>query len=149
MREPACVGALIRDERGRVFVHRRSVTRRLFPGIWDIVGGHIEAGETLEEALAREIEEETGWTLRRLGARIADWEWQHDGVVRRELDYLVEVDGDLTRPRLEVGKHDAYAWVGPDDVELLMEGRTDGDTRLRDIVARALRAGAPTSGRAP
>ena len=99
MREPACVGALIRDGRGRVFVQRRSVTRRLFWGIWDIVGGHIEAGETFEAARAREIEEETGWTLRRIGARIADWEWEYDGVVRRELDYLVEVDGDRTRPR--------------------------------------------------
>ena len=128
---------------------RRSVTRRVLPGIWDIVGGHIEAGETLEEALAREIEEETGWTLRRIGARIADWEWQHDGVVRRELDYLVEVDGDLTHPRLEVGKHGAFAWVGPDNIDLLMEGRTDGDTRLRDIVALALRAGVTICGPAP
>jgi 8-oxo-dGTP pyrophosphatase MutT (NUDIX family) len=131
-----------------VFVQRRSATRRVFPGIWDIVGGHIEAGETLDEGLAREIEEETGWTLRRIGARIADWEWQHDGVVRRELVYLVEVDGDLARPRLEAGKH-AFAWVGPDEIDLLMEGRTDGDGRLRDIVARALPADATTCGRAP
>jgi len=29
VREPACVGALIRDGRGRVFVQRRSMTRRL------------------------------------------------------------------------------------------------------------------------
>ena len=40
MREVACVGALIRDARGRVFVQHRSVTRKLLPGTWDIVGGH-------------------------------------------------------------------------------------------------------------
>jgi 8-oxo-dGTP pyrophosphatase MutT (NUDIX family) len=138
MRAPSCVGALIRDGRGRVFVQRRSATRRVLPGIWDIVGGHIESGENLEQALAREIEEETGWTLRRIGRQIADWEWEHDGVVRRELDYLVDVEGDLAAPTLEAGKHDAYAWVGLDNLELLMDGRTDGDVRLRDIVARAL-----------
>jgi 8-oxo-dGTP pyrophosphatase MutT (NUDIX family) len=139
MRDPSCVGALIRDDRGRVFVQRRSATRRVLPGVWDIVGGHIEAGETLEEALAREIKEETGWELLHVGAQIADWEWEHDGVVRRELDYLVEVAGDLAAPRLEAGKHDAYAWVGVDNLELLMDGRTDEDYRLRDIVVTVLR----------
>ncbi|GAA1709350.1 hypothetical protein GCM10009745_66580 [Kribbella yunnanensis] len=135
-----CVGALIRDGRGRVYVHRRSADRRLLPGIWDIVGGHVEVGETPEEALAREVEEETGWVVREVLGVVADWEWEWEGRVRRELDYLVVVDGDLARPRLEVGKHDASAWVGVDDLELLMVGRTDGDRRLRDIVAHVVRA---------
>lgn len=139
MREPACVGAVVRDERNRVYAHRRTRDRRLLPGIWDIIGGHLEAGETPQQALARELEEETGWRLRRVEAVIADWEWEHGGVVRRELDYLVEVDGDLGAPRLETGKHDAYAWVGPDNLELMMQGRSDGDRRLRDIVAKAVR----------
>ena len=134
-----CVGALIRDGSGRIFVQRRSLTRRLFPGIWDIVGGHVEQGESPLEALAREIKEETGWELKRIEAEIADWKWEHDGVVRRELDYLVEVSGDLTAPRLEPDKHDAYVWVTLDNVELMMEGRTDGDTRLRDVVINAIK----------
>jgi 8-oxo-dGTP pyrophosphatase MutT (NUDIX family) len=141
MRAPSCVGALIRDARGRVFIQRRSATRRVLPGIWDIVGGHIESGENLEQALAREIKEETGWELRGIGQQIADWEWEYDGVVRRELDYLVDVEGDPAAPTLEAGKHDAFAWVGLDNLELLMDGRTDGDVRLRDIVARALTGG--------
>jgi 8-oxo-dGTP pyrophosphatase MutT (NUDIX family) len=118
MREPACVGALIRSAEGRVFVHRRAKSRRLAPGIWDIVGGHIEAGESVEEALAREVREETGWVLRSIVAQIADWEWEHDGVVRRELDFVVEVDGELNAPQLERRKHDACAWVGLDNLEL-------------------------------
>jgi RimJ/RimL family protein N-acetyltransferase/MFS family permease len=139
MAEPACVGAFIRDDRHRVYAQRRTADRRLLPGIWDVVGGHLEAGETPQQALAREIEEETGWRLRRIEAQIADWEWEWDGVVRREIDYLVDVAGDLATPRLEDGKHDAHAWVGPDNLELMMDGRTDGDRRLRDLVARAVR----------
>ncbi|HEY8473458.1 MAG TPA: GNAT family N-acetyltransferase [Natronosporangium sp.] len=138
-REPTCVGAFVRDDQNRVFVHRRTPTRRLLPGIWDFIGGHLEPGETPEEALARELFEETGWRLRRIEALIADWEWQAKGEVNRELDYLVEVDGDLNAPRLEEGKHDAYAWVGLDNLELMMEGRTDGDRRARDLVAKAAR----------
>jgi mutator protein MutT len=139
MRAVDCVGALIRDERGRVYVHRRTAERRLLPGIWDVVGGHLEEGETPEQALAREVEEETGWRVREIVFQVADWEWEYEGRVRRELDYLITVDGDLTRPRLEEGKHDASAWVGPDDLDLLMVNRTDGDRRLRDIVAYVVR----------
>ena len=143
VRTPDCVGALIRNAGGQVYVHRRSMTRRLFPGVWDIVGGHVETGETAEEALAREITEETGWRLSRIVATIADWEWEHDGVVRREIDYIVEIEGDTGAPRLEAGKHDACAWVGSEDVDLMMEGRTDGDHRLRDIVAAAVLCDSP------
>jgi RimJ/RimL family protein N-acetyltransferase len=139
MREPNCVGALIRDRRNRVFAQRRTPTRRVLPGIWDIVGGHLDPGETPELGLARELEEETGWKLRRIEAQIGDWEWEWDGVVRRELDYLIEVDGDLSAPRLAPFEHDAHAWIGPDDLELMMERRTDGDRRLRDLVAKAVR----------
>jgi 8-oxo-dGTP pyrophosphatase MutT (NUDIX family) len=102
MAGPSCVGALIRDQRSRVYVHRRSPDRRLFPGIWDVVGGPLEPGESPEQALAREIEEETGWTLDRIEAVIAEWEWDVDErhtvdaaarFRRYERDYLVEGSG--------------------------------------------------------
>src|SRR6266545_8127579 len=88
------VGALIRDGAGRVFVHRRGWGRELFPGCWDIVGGHVEPGETLLEALSREVEEETGWRVTGTPVLVhtADWEG------RREFDFLVDVDGDLDNP---------------------------------------------------
>lgn len=136
---PEVVGALIKDDRNRVYVHRRTENRSLLPGTWDIVGGHVEPGETREEALAREVKEETGWRLRRVETILAEWDWEAGGVTRHETDYLVEVDGDLAAPVLEAGKHDASAWVGPEDLALLMVGRHDGDRRLRDVVARALR----------
>ncbi|MGV9272864.1 NUDIX hydrolase [Streptomyces griseosporeus] len=60
------VGAVVLDGRGRAFAQRRGAGRRLFPDCWDIVGGHVEAGESLLEALAREVREETGWRLRRV-----------------------------------------------------------------------------------
>lgn len=133
------VGALVRDAYGRVFAQRRAPDRRLLPGLWDIVGGHLEPGETPEEALARELKEETGWTLRRIEAPLADWEWEAASVAYRERDFLVEVDGDLSAPQLAAGEHDAYAWVGRDNLDLLMAGRDDQDRGLRDLVAKAVR----------
>ncbi|HEY8179853.1 MAG TPA: NUDIX domain-containing protein, partial [Candidatus Limnocylindria bacterium] len=59
-------GAVIHDGSGRIFMQRRSPDRDLFPGAWDIVGGHVESGEGILDALRREVTEETGWTLRRV-----------------------------------------------------------------------------------
>jgi len=133
------VGAVILRD-GRAFIHRRSFDRALMPGCWDIPGGHVEEGESPLEALQRELEEETGWRLRRIVADLGEHTWTgNDGLERHEFDYLIEVDGDLAAPRLEWPEQVEYAWVGPDELECLMESRAPDDTMLRELVARGLR----------
>ncbi|MFY1703034.1 NUDIX hydrolase [Micromonospora sp. WMMA1923] len=46
-------------ERAVLLVHR-SPTRRAYPDLWDLPGGHVEAGESELQALAREMHEELG-----------------------------------------------------------------------------------------
>lgn len=86
------------------------------------------------EALAREVEEETGWRL--VGTRslihVADW------LGRREFDFLVDVEGALDRPRLELPKHVEFRWVGPDDMQLLDENRAIDEGLVRRLVELAL-----------
>jgi 8-oxo-dGTP pyrophosphatase MutT (NUDIX family) len=137
--ERLVVGAVIVDDAGQVFVHRRGPDRTLFPNCWDIPGGHVEPDESPLEALGREVEEETGWRLRRVIAELGEMRWTgDDGVPRRELDYLIEVDGDLNVPRLEWPDHVEFAWVGLDEVDRLMEDRTPLDADIRGIVSRGL-----------
>jgi len=55
------VGALlVRD--GKLLLGLRSPARRLCPDCWDVIGGHVEPGETPEATLSRELEEEIGVT---------------------------------------------------------------------------------------
>jgi 8-oxo-dGTP pyrophosphatase MutT (NUDIX family) len=139
MSDPSCVGALIRDKENRVYIQRRSLARQQLPGAWDIVGGHVEHGETPEDALAREIGEETGWRLRRIEAVIADWTWSYNGVTQREVDYLVEVNGNLQEPRLEQGKHDKFCWVAYNALESVRTQYDAGNDALWTIIRRAAR----------
>lgn len=134
------VGALVTDSAGRVYAHRRSLECKLFPGCWDVIGGHVESGETLREALVREVREETGWELRDVVRCLKEFEWSADGVVRYETDYLVTVAGDLTNPRLEDGKQDKFAWFTRETLGTLLENREEGDRAIYDMVEAALNA---------
>ncbi|MEU9258011.1 MULTISPECIES: NUDIX domain-containing protein [Streptomyces] len=50
-----------RDAAGRLFVHRRTATKLVFPSHYDMfVGGVVGAGESYDEAALREAEEELG-----------------------------------------------------------------------------------------
>jgi ADP-ribose pyrophosphatase YjhB (NUDIX family) len=53
-----CVGAIIKDGDGRLLLIKRG--HEPGAGLWSLPGGRIEAGETDEEAVIREIREETG-----------------------------------------------------------------------------------------
>ncbi|MDJ0382319.1 NUDIX domain-containing protein [Streptomyces sp. G-G2] len=134
------VGAVILNHDGKAFAQKRSPHRRLFPDTWDIVGGHVEAGETLLEALAREVEEETGWRVRRVRRFLGSSTWTGDdgAGLRHEADYLVEVEGDLDHPNLEWSKHSAYRWFGPDNLDHLKENRVPGEFLVHDLIARAV-----------
>lgn len=48
------------DARGWVLLQERDEHAEVSPNQWGLVGGHLEAGEDWEDALHREIEEETG-----------------------------------------------------------------------------------------
>ncbi|BDH04622.1 putative Nudix hydrolase [Streptomyces seoulensis] len=56
-----CVFIQVRDAAGRLFVHRRTATKLVFPALYDpFVGGVVGAGESYDEAALREAEEELG-----------------------------------------------------------------------------------------
>ncbi|MET7749929.1 NUDIX domain-containing protein [Micromonospora sp. NPDC005367] len=56
-----CAFVLARDDEDRVFVHRRTARKLVFPSLYDMfVGGVVGAGESYDAAALREAEEELG-----------------------------------------------------------------------------------------
>ena len=86
-RERICVGAVLvrnqdrrRDGPPLVLLGKREAKRAFFPGVWDVLGGHLEPEETAEQALIRELREEAG---------VTPTEWRPFGEFREPLP-----DGD-------------------------------------------------------
>jgi mutator protein MutT len=66
-RDRVCGGGVLiravdhgRDESALVLLGGRAANREFYPDVWDVPGGHIEPGETGEQALVRELREEIG-----------------------------------------------------------------------------------------
>lgn len=49
--------------RGKALLVKRSASDLRAPGLWEFAGGKLEFGETPAQALAREVQEETGLTV--------------------------------------------------------------------------------------
>ncbi|WP_089158133.1 NUDIX domain-containing protein [Micromonospora sp. NBS 11-29] len=103
-------GALVRD--GAVLLVHRSPTRRAYPDVWDLPGGHVEAGESELTALAREMHEELGVRIvAESASRLGDW---HAGsgadAVRVSVWQVGDWVGSPTNRAPD--EHDDIAWVG-------------------------------------
>jgi 8-oxo-dGTP diphosphatase len=102
-REPTirCVGAVVHDAAGRLLLVRRANDPGR--GQWSLPGGRVEPGESDADAVARELQEETGLEVR-VGSLV--------GSVQRGpfliFDYTAEAVGGLLQAGDDAA---AAAWV--------------------------------------
>src|SRR5437870_4184219 len=58
------IHVLIFNQRGEIFLQKRSITKDTFPGAWDSsASGHLDTGETYDACAVRELREELGVSL--------------------------------------------------------------------------------------
>ena len=73
--------------KGEIYLQKRPEWKDIQPGKWDTaVGGHIDLGESVEQALVREVKEELGITLPHPPQRLAHYIFESDR--ERELVFV-------------------------------------------------------------
>ncbi|MFC4241799.1 NUDIX domain-containing protein [Gryllotalpicola reticulitermitis] len=129
-RDEVAVAVIVRD--GKVFLGHRHPRRRWYPNCWDLIGGHIEQGDTAAQAIVRECREELSIVI-------------HDA---RPIENPVELptvnlhtflvsswDGDLINSAPD--EHDALAWFTPDQVSGLRLADHSYSVWLPEVIASA------------
>lgn len=109
-----CVGLMICNN-GRVLLAKRSAAKSWFPNCWDMIGGHIEPGETHLQALVREATEELAIELDSANVSVIDTVKLED----QELTVFTATQWDGTPINAAPEEHDFIAWLTIDDIARL------------------------------
>jgi 8-oxo-dGTP diphosphatase len=78
------------------------------PNLWEIPGGHVEPGESLPDAMARELAEETGLRLLAIGAVLPYYDYIGEAGRTRQWNVVAEVEAEAP---IVYPEHAAMAWV--------------------------------------
>ena len=131
--------AVVVQHEGRVLALRRAPTSDVGAGIWETVSGRVEAGESLEAAALREVEEECGLVLSSLsGPNLSGPKLSGpvDAYLMKRGTQpmcVVVYTGEASSARVVRSEaHDAHAWWTLDEARAAMP------PRLADAVARCL-----------
>ena len=110
MKKIEVVAAIIHDSEGRIFATQRGYGD--YKDWWEFPGGKMEAGETPEEALKREIWEEleTRIVVERFVETV---EWDYPQFHLTMHCYLCHVESG----HLELKEHEAAKWLNKDELE--------------------------------
>lgn len=102
---PVVCAIIVRDE--RIMLAQRPLDKKL-GGLWEFPGGKVEAGESAEAALHRELQEELGCTVcvtRALVPFVHVYEW---GCIEL-IPFVCELAAGSAEPRAI--EHQALVWV--------------------------------------
>lgn len=114
----ACVTVLVSNSAGQVYVHRRTETKDVYPGCYDMMaGGVLQAGEEPAVAAAREAEEELGVTGVGL-VPLAEADYADAHSQYHAYGYTTTYDGPIRWQPEEVAWG---TWVSPDELLAMVE----------------------------
>ena len=110
MKHIEVVAAIIHDDDGRIFATQRGYGD--FKDYWEFPGGKMEAGETPEEALKREIREELSTEIQ-VDELFCTVEWDYPKFHLTMHCYLCS----LLTEALHLNEHEAARWLAKEELD--------------------------------
>src|SRR5690606_12802812 len=99
----------------KLFIAKRADTKQTWPGQFELIGGHVDPGETPEDALRREVREEIGVEVT-IGKIVGAFTYESEDTFKVEICYLCELADESIEPILIPEDHSESAWIGRDEL---------------------------------
>lgn len=117
----------------KVFLPKRAATKKLFPGVFELPGGHIDFGEDIVEGLKREIAEEHGMHIS-VGDPFVVFTYTNavKGSHSVEAVYFAQFTDPLEHIQIHPDDHSEFIWASKEDIEQLLG--TQDDTELKNVL---------------
>lgn len=106
------VKAIVVDKGKRCLLLRRSMASKNNAGKWEFPGGKLDAGESFDKALEREVREETGLEIQ----LTRPFDTAMSAIQDRRVVYLFMLAEAGTGEVQLSGEHDAFQWVAAGDL---------------------------------
>ncbi len=106
------VRAVIFDAQGRVLLLKRSTRSKNYPGKWEFPGGKVDRGERFDDALVREVREETGLAA---GLKRFIGSAQAELLHATAIQLVLEAVPSPGIPAISL-EHEAFTWATPHEM---------------------------------
>lgn len=126
------LGIIELDE--RFLLLRKVDTAEIWDKKWEFPGGKIEPGESVSEALTREIQEETGLVVTQpklIGAYT--YHWDHPDFTQQTFILLHRVQAGSPNITLNPTENDDYKWVTLEDFYAIPDHLGGNPTMIREL----------------
>jgi 8-oxo-dGTP pyrophosphatase MutT (NUDIX family) len=136
------VKALVRDQAGKILllqVNNSSFDDKSHGEYWDLPGGRVEAGDTIEQTLQREVQEELGAQLegeiKEFAYSVANiripWGDHKSGLILAVFECHIADPGSI----ILSDEHVAYEWFEPSTATQKLAVKYSGDfvAKLRTV----------------
>lgn len=121
----------------KVFLAQRATTKKFFPGVYEIAGGHIDFGEDIVAGLKREVREELGKEIA-VGDPFSVFTYMNEvkGAHAVEIAYFAEFVGELDDAHINPDDHMAAGWFSEDEFDTFTVNRAPDDPEIK-VMRRA------------
>lgn len=107
--------SIVKNEKDKILVLRRHPKSKTNPHKWELPGGKIEKGEFFDEALIREVKEETN-----LDVKVGDFcEAVQDDYPHKRTVQLIMYSKDITGEVKISDEHDDWMWASINEIKSL------------------------------
>ena len=118
----------------KLFLPRRAKTKKFYPDVYELPGGHVDFGETFDDALRREVKEEFG-----MATNVGDpfYVFTYDNHIKGshsvEVIYFATFKDPLDKIKIDPEDHSEYLWLSEKELPRIygISGKDEDNDEIR------------------